>query len=132
MGVEWKAVSHKRKCLKVWKTGENRDAYEAAKRTSSLAVHIAKSDAEKIALKQINPSSVKIYIFFYIIMTLYQRLSKSLVNLKLENQKCVGRKIIKQQLYKQKKDLKYIEKLRQNNKFKFFRVFMIHNFESNF
>ena len=47
MGVEWKAVSHKRKCLKVWKTKENRDAYQAAERASNLAVHIAKSDAAR-------------------------------------------------------------------------------------
>ena len=55
------AVSHKRKCFKVWKAGGDRDAYQAAKRASNLAVHIAKTDAEKIAFKQINPSSVEIY-----------------------------------------------------------------------
>ena len=55
------AVSHKRKCFKVWKAGGDRDAYQAAKRASNLAVHIAKTDAEKIAFKQINPRSVEIY-----------------------------------------------------------------------
>ena len=55
------AVSHKRKCFKVWKTGRNRDANQAAKSAANLAVHIAKSDAEKIALKQINLRSVEIY-----------------------------------------------------------------------
>ena len=54
-------VSHKRKCFKVWKAGEDRDAYQAAKRASNLAVHIAKTDVEKIAFKQINPRSVEIY-----------------------------------------------------------------------
>ena len=53
-------VSHKRKCFEVWKAGD-RDANQAAKRASNLAVHIAKSDAEKIAFKQINPRSVEIY-----------------------------------------------------------------------
>ena len=33
------AVSHKRKCFKVWKAGKDRDAYQAAKRASNLAVH---------------------------------------------------------------------------------------------
>ena len=28
-------------------------------------------------------------------------------------------------------DGEYMEKIRQNKKFKFFRVFMIHNFEAN-
>ena len=55
------AVSHKRKCFKLWKTGGHRDAYQAAKRASNFAVHIAKTDAEKIAFKQINPRSVEIY-----------------------------------------------------------------------
>ena len=53
-------VSHKRKCFEVWKAGD-RDANQAAKRASNLAVHIAKSDAEKIAFKQINSRSVEIY-----------------------------------------------------------------------
>ena len=52
------AVSHKRECFKVWKAGEDRGAYQAAKRASNLAVHIAKTDAKKIAFKQINPKSV--------------------------------------------------------------------------
>ena len=34
---------------------------QAAKRASNLAVHIAKTDAEKIAFKKINPRSVEIY-----------------------------------------------------------------------
>ena len=55
------AVSHKRKCFKVWKAGGDRHAYQAAKRASNLAVHIAKTDAEKIAFKKINPRSVEIY-----------------------------------------------------------------------
>ena len=55
------AVSHKRKCFKVWKAGRDRHAYQAAKRASNLAVHIAKTDAEKIAFKKINPRSVEIY-----------------------------------------------------------------------
>ena len=55
------AVSNKRKCFKVWKAGGNRDAYQTAKRASNFAVHIAKTDAEKIAFKQINPRSVEIY-----------------------------------------------------------------------
>ena len=54
------AVSHKRKCFKVWKSREDRDAYQAAKRASNLAVHLAKTDAEKIAFKQINTRSVEI------------------------------------------------------------------------
>ena len=55
------AVSHKRKCFKVWKAGGDRHAYQAAKRASNLAVHIAKTDAEKIAFKKINSRSVEIY-----------------------------------------------------------------------
>ena len=55
------AVSHKRKCFKVWEAGGDRDASQAAKRASNLAVHITKTDAEKIAFKQINPRSVEIY-----------------------------------------------------------------------
>ena len=55
------AVSHKRKCFKVWKAGGDRDAYQAAKRAFNLAVHITKTDAEKIAFKKINPRSVEIY-----------------------------------------------------------------------
>ena len=55
------AVPHKRKFFKVWKTGGGRDAYQAAKRASNLAVHIAKTDAENIAFKQINPRFVEIY-----------------------------------------------------------------------
>ena len=55
------AVSHKRKFFKVWKAGRNRDAHQAAKNASNLAVHIAKTDSEKIAFKQINPKSVEIY-----------------------------------------------------------------------
>ena len=46
------AVFYKRKCFKVWKAGGDRDAYQADKRASNLAVHIAKTDAEKIAFKQ--------------------------------------------------------------------------------
>ena len=34
-----KVVSHKRKCFKIWKSGGDRDAYQAAKRASNLAVH---------------------------------------------------------------------------------------------
>ena len=45
----------------VWKAGRDRHAYQAAKRASNLAVHIAKTDAEKIAFKKINPKSVEIY-----------------------------------------------------------------------
>ena len=60
-GKVQQAVSHKRKCFKVWKAGGDRDAYQAAKRASNLAVHIAKTDAEKIVFKQINPRSVEIY-----------------------------------------------------------------------
>ena len=55
------AVSHKRKCFKVWKAGGDRDPYQAAKRASNLAVHKAKTDAERISFKKINPRSVEIY-----------------------------------------------------------------------
>ena len=75
------AVSHKRKCFKVWKAGGNRDAYQAAERASNLAVHIAKSDAEKIAFKQINPRSVEIY-----------RLAKQI---RRENQDVIGDKLVR-------------------------------------
>ena len=54
-------LSHKRKCLRLWKAGGDSDTYQAAKRASNLAVHITKTDAEKIAFKQINPRSVEIY-----------------------------------------------------------------------
>ena len=72
------AVSHKRKCFKEWKAGGDRDAYQAAKRASNLAVHIAKTDAEKIAFKKINPRSVEIY-----------RLAKQMLQ---ENQDVIGDK----------------------------------------
>ena len=75
------AVSHKRKCFKVWKAGGDRDAYQAAKRTSNLAVHIAKTDVEKIALKQINSRSVEIY-----------RLAKQM---RRENQDLIGDKRVR-------------------------------------
>ena len=71
------AVSHKRKCFKVWKAGEDRDAYQAAKRASNLA----KTDAEKIAFKQINPRSVEIY-----------RLAKQM---RRENQDVIGDKPVR-------------------------------------
>ena len=72
------AVSHKCKCFKVWKAGGDRHAYQAAKRASKLAVHIAKTDAEKIAFKKINPRSVEIY-----------RLAKQM---RRENQDVIGDK----------------------------------------
>ena len=59
------AVSHKRKCFKVWKAGGDRNAYQAAKRASNLAVHIAKSDAEKIAFMEralYAPSQCEVFI----------------------------------------------------------------------
>ena len=75
------AVSHKRKCFKVWKAGGDRDAYQAVKRASNLAVHLAKTDAEKIAFKKINPRSVEIY-----------RLAKQM---RRENQDVIGDKPVK-------------------------------------
>ena len=75
------AVSHKRKCFKVWKAGKDRDAYQAAKRASNLAVHITKTDAEKIAFKKINPRSVEIY-----------RLAKQM---RRENQDVIGDKPVR-------------------------------------
>ena len=74
-------LSHKRKCFKVRKAGGDRDTYQAAKRASNLAVHIAKSDAEKIAFKQINPKSVEIY-----------RLAKQM---RRENQDVIGDKPVR-------------------------------------
>ena len=75
------AVSHKRKCFKVWKAGGDKHAYQAAKRASNLAVHIAKTDAEKIVFKQINPRSVEIY-----------RLAKQM---RRENQDVIGDKPVR-------------------------------------
>ena len=75
------AVSHKRKCFKVWEAGGDRDAYQAAKRASNLAVHIAKTDAEKLAFKQINLRSVEIY-----------RLAKQM---RRENQDVIGDKPVR-------------------------------------
>ena len=75
------AVSHKCKFFKVWKAGGDRDAYQATKRASNLAVHIAKTDAEKIALKIINPRSVEIY-----------RLAKQM---RQENHDVIGNKPVK-------------------------------------
>ena len=75
------AVSHKRKCFKVWKAGGDRDAYQATKRASNLAVYIAKTDAEKIAFKEINPRSVEIY-----------RLAKQM---RRENQDVIGDKPVR-------------------------------------
>ena len=60
---------------------EDRDAYQAAKRAFNLAVHIAKTDAEKIAFKQINPRSVEIY-----------RLAKQM---RRENQDVIGDKPVR-------------------------------------
>ena len=75
------AVSHKRKCFKVWKAGGDRHAYQAAKRALNLAVHIAKTDAEKIAFKKINSRSVEIY-----------RLAKQM---RRENQDVIGDKPVR-------------------------------------
>ena len=75
------AVSHKRKCFKVWKAGGNRDAHQAAKRASNLAVHIAKTHAEKIAFKKTNARSVEIY-----------RLAKQM---RRENQDVIGDKSVR-------------------------------------
>ena len=58
-----------------------RQTYQTAKRTSNLAVHIAKTDAEKIAFKQINPRSVEIF-----------RLAKQL---RRENQDIIGDKPVR-------------------------------------
>ena len=74
-------LSHKRKCFKVWKKGGDIDAYQAAKRASNLAIHIAKTDAEKIAFKKINPRSVEIY-----------RLAKQM---RRENQDIIGDKPVR-------------------------------------
>ena len=72
------AVSHKRKCFKVWKAGGDRHAYQTVKRASNLTVRIAKTDAEKIAFKKINLRSVEIY-----------RLAKQM---RRENQDVIGDK----------------------------------------
>ena len=74
------AVSPKRKCFKVWKAGEEKEAYQAAKSASNRVVHIAKTDAEKIAFKKIIPRSVEVY-----------RLAKQM---RRENQDVIGDKTV--------------------------------------
>ena len=55
------AVREKRRCFKLWKAGGSRAAYNTAKRTSSRAVHQARSEAEKVALQKIDPRSGDVY-----------------------------------------------------------------------
>ena len=45
----------------LWKVGGSRAAYNTAKRTSSRAVHQARSEAEKVALQKIDPRSGDVY-----------------------------------------------------------------------
>ena len=55
------AVREKRRCFKLWKAGGSRAAYNTAKRTSSRAVHQARSEAETVALQKIDPRSGDVY-----------------------------------------------------------------------
>ena len=55
------AVKEKRRCFKLWKAGGSRAAYNTAKRASSRAVHLTKSEAEKVALQKIDPKSADIF-----------------------------------------------------------------------
>ena len=45
------AVKEKRRCFKLWKAGGSCAAYISAKHASNRAVHVAKSEAEKVALQ---------------------------------------------------------------------------------
>ncbi|MES9950785.1 MAG: endonuclease/exonuclease/phosphatase family protein, partial [Candidatus Thiodiazotropha sp.] len=76
-----KAVREKRKCFKAWKAGGSRAAYRTAKRASNLAVHHARSEAEKVALQKIDPRSADIY-----------RLAKQM---RRDNQDVTGEKPVK-------------------------------------
>ena len=49
------------RCFKLWKAGGSRAAYNIAKRTSNHAVHQARSEAEKVALQKIDPTSGDVY-----------------------------------------------------------------------
>ena len=55
------AVREKCRCFKLWKAGGSQAAYNTAKRTSSRAVHQARSEAEKVALQKIDPRSGDVY-----------------------------------------------------------------------
>ena len=55
------AVREKRRCFKLWKAGGCRTAYNTAKRTSSRAIHQARSEAEKVAVQKIDPRSGDVY-----------------------------------------------------------------------
>ena len=50
-------VKEKRRCVKLWKAGGSRAAYNSAKRASNRGVYHAKNEAEKVALQKIDPRS---------------------------------------------------------------------------
>ena len=54
------AVKEKRSCFKLWKAGGSRAAYNTAKRASNRAIHLTKSEAEKVAFQKIDPKSADI------------------------------------------------------------------------
>ena len=55
------AVREKRRCFKLWKAGGSKTAYNTAKRTSNRAVHLARSDSEKVDLQKIVARSGDVY-----------------------------------------------------------------------
>ena len=75
------AVKEKRRCVKLWKAGGSRAAYNTAKRASNRAVHEAKSEAERVTLQKIDPKSADIY-----------RLAKQM---RCDNQDVMGDKPVK-------------------------------------
>ena len=75
------AVKEKRRCFKLLKAGGSRAAYNTAKRAPNRAVYETKSEAEMVALQNIDPKSADIY-----------RLAKQM---RRDNQDVMGEKPVK-------------------------------------